>query len=167
VLADLLQQDGVVGWVADRGHATEVARSSTQQREAPGVDHLDRLVDGYHPLAHLRGEGTDAHDHDVDRADAVLGEALEVLGHVATGEDAGIDLGVVRLDLAADQSGHVGQLGDRGHLNAGRGQHRPRTVGGIDLDPLVKQLARQIGDTRAIRDREQGSHSAFSSLVAA
>ena len=53
------------------------------------------------------------------------------------------------------------------HLHAGLGQRRTRAVGGIDLDFLVKQLARKIGDAGAIRDREQGSHSVLSSLVAA
>ena len=85
---------------------------------------------------------------------------------VSASQDAGVDLGVVRLDLPADEAGHVGQLGNGLDLDAGLGQHGTRAVGGIDLDGLVKQLARKIGDAGAIRDREQGSHSVSSSLLA-
>ena len=113
MLAYLLQQQGVVGRVADGGHAAEVAGRSRQQREATDVDHLHGLVDGHHAPADLWREGADGDDHDVERRQAVLGETGHVLGHVPAGEDAGVDRRVVRLDLAADELRHVRQLGDR------------------------------------------------------
>ncbi len=161
VLADLIDEHRVVSRVAHGGHAPEVPRGRSEQREAADIDHLDRLVDGHHPTAHLGRERPDADDHDVDRPDAVSDQALEILGHVSTRQDASVDLRVVGLDLIADQAVRIGQPGDSRDLHPGLGQLRPCAVSGIDLDPLVEQLARKIDDAGAIRDREQGSHSAF------
>ena len=64
---------------------------------------------GTSPLPTWGANGCDVDDHDVDETDAVLGQALEVGGHVPAGEDAGVDLGVERLDLAADDRRRSGQ----------------------------------------------------------
>ena len=58
----------------------------------------------------------------------------ELGGDVAPGEDAGVDRVVEGLDLAADVGLALGQVGDRGDLDAVRGEVLARAVGREDLD---------------------------------
>ena len=51
-----------------------------------------------------RRERLDVDDDEVDQADALRLELGHLLGHVAAGEDAGVDRVVEGLDLAADAS---------------------------------------------------------------
>ncbi len=110
---------GIVGRVTDRGHAPEVARGRTEQREPARVDHPDRLIEADHATTDLGRECAHAHDHDVDGADAVLREAGGVLGHMTARQDAGVDLGVVGADPSTDEVRHARQLGHIVHLEAG------------------------------------------------
>ncbi len=135
--AQLLDEQRVVAVVAGHDHRGVVARSGGQQRHAPDVDHGQCLVDGHEAAADLGRERSHVHDHDVDEPDAVLHEALEVRRHVPPGQDAGVDLGVERLDLAADDRWRSGQGADgldlrrhrmRGHRGCRRWR-RPRPPG--------------------------------------
>ena len=89
----------------------------------------------------------------------MLHKTLEVRWHVAAGKDAGVDLGMERLDLAADDGRRGGQGADRLDLDAIGGEPVPRPVSGEDLDTLVEQVAGEVGDPGAIGHREQGTHA--------
>ncbi len=155
---ELLDDPRVVDRVGNGRDAGRVPPGCPEERRAADVDHLDCLVDRDQPPSDLRGERLDVDDDDVDRADAVLFELLELLGHVAAGEDAGIDRGVERLDLPADERRNLGQLRDRRDLDPVGGEVVAGTVGRVDLDVEVTQGSRERRYAVAIRDRKQGSH---------
>ncbi len=113
---------------------------------------------GTRPPPTWGANGRDVDDDDVDEPDAMLRQALEVGGHVAAGEDAGVDLGMERLDLAADDRWCRGQGADGVDLHAIRRERLTGAVGGEHLDPLVEQVTSEVGDPGAIGDREQGTH---------
>ena len=73
-------------------------------------------------------------------------------GHVAAGEDAGVDRVVERLDLAADRRLAGRQVRDRRDLDAVAGEVLARAVGGEDLDVEGEQVAGERGDPVAIGD---------------
>ena len=88
-----------------------------------------------------RRERLDVDDDDVDQADLLRLELGELLGDVAPGEDPGVDGGMERLDLAADEWRHVGQLRDRRDLDAVAGEVLARPVGREDLDAEGEQVS--------------------------
>jgi hypothetical protein len=80
------------------------------------VDVLDRLVERHARLAHRLLERVEVDADQVDRLDAVLAHGGHVLGVVAQGEQAAVDLRVQRLDAAVHhlrEAGDVGDVGDR------------------------------------------------------
>ena len=90
-LAQLVDDRGVVRRVGDRRDARRVPRGGAQQGRAADVDHLDRLVEPDELGADLGRERLDVDDDEVDRADALCLELLELLGDVAPREDPGVD----------------------------------------------------------------------------
>ena len=103
VLAQLGDEAGVVVGARDRGDAGGVPGGCAEEGCSTHVDHLDRLVDADEPGTDRRGERRDVDDDDVDQPDRVRLELAQLFGDVATGEDPGVDRGVERLDLAADE----------------------------------------------------------------
>ena len=85
-------------------------------------------------------------------------QLLELGGHVAAGEDPGVDRVVEGLDLAADVRLALGQVGDGRDLDALGGEVLARAVGGEHLDVEREQVARERGDAVPVRHRQQGSH---------
>ncbi len=132
---------------------------------AAHVDHLDRLVERHRARAHLWREGPDVDDHQVNQPDALRGQLRHLLGHLAPGEDAAVDLRMECLDLSAGERLAAGQGADRLGLDTRLGQRGARAVGGEQLDPECGQIARKVDDPVAIRDREQGSHRLLLSLA--
>ena len=165
VLAQLLEDRLVVRRVGDRGDPGRVAGGGAEERRTADVDHLDGLVDADEAGADLGRERRDVDDDDLDRADAVLGQLLELLGLVAAGEDAGVDGRMEGLDLAADEGRDVGQVTDSADLDALAGEVLAGPVGRVDLDPELDEAAREAADAVPIGYRQQRSHRA-SSLVA-
>ena len=158
VIADLLQHDRVVGGVADDRDAREVARRGGQERRAADVDHLDRLVEREKSAADLGRERADVDDHEVDRPDVLLDEAGHVGIDPTSRHDPGIDLCVERLDLAAHDRRHGGEVRDRRDLETVGLERLPRPVGGEDFHAQLEEPACKVADAAAVRDREQGSH---------
>ena len=150
-----------MGRIGDRGHGGVVAGGRAEEGHAADVDHLDHLGQGHLPGADLGRERLDVDDHDVDRADALGGQLLELGGVVAAGQDPGVDGRVEGLDLAADEGRDVGQVRDGVDLDAVLGEVVAGAVGGVDLDPEGLQLSRERADAVATRHREQGSHPGF------
>ena len=135
--------------------------AAPEQGHPADVDHLDHLGQGDLPGADLRREGLDVDDDDVDRADALGGQLLELGRVVAAGQDPGVDGRMEGLDLAADEGRDVGQVRDGADLDAILGQVVAGAVGRVDLDTEGLQLSRERADTVTTRHREQGSHPGF------
>ena len=104
------------------------------------------------PPADLRGKRLHVDDHEVDRADALLIQLVELALDVAPGENPGIDSRVEGLHLPADERGDMGQVGDRRNLDALAGEVLARPVGGVDLDIQLTQLAGERRDPFTVGD---------------
>jgi hypothetical protein len=82
------------------GHdARRVAGGRPEQRRAADVDQLHRLIDADDSPTDFGRERLDVDDDEIDRADAVGVEFLELGRNVAAGEDPGVDRRMERLDL--------------------------------------------------------------------
>ena len=110
------------------------------------------------PAADLGRERLDVDDDEVEQADAVLDQLLELLGDVAPREDAGVDRRVERPHLAADERRHRGQVGDGRDVDAVRGEMLARAVGREQLDAQPLEIPRESGQPVAIGHREQRTH---------
>ena len=99
--------------VSRRGHGRNgcvIARRGTEQCSTADVDHLDGLVERHGALADLGAEGLDV-DHDqVNQLYATCCQLFELAVDLAPSEDAGIDVGVEGLDLAAGKRLGSGQF---------------------------------------------------------
>ena len=93
-------------------------------------------------------------------------QLLQLVRHVAAGEDARVDRRVECPDLAADEGRDGGQVADRRRLDAVRREVLARAVRGEDLDAQLLELTRESGDSLAVCDREQRTHLRGSSLRA-
>ncbi len=157
-LAQLAHELRVVAWRRNCRDRRVVARGGGDERGSADVDQLDRLVQRHGSRTDLRREGLDVDDDEVDQPDALLGQLLELVGRASTSEDAGVDLRIERLDLAAGEWLAVGQAADRLHLDTGLGERRARSVGREELYAMGCKVAREFGYPVAVSDREQGSH---------
>ncbi len=151
-LPELADELGIVPRAGHGRHPGAVAGRRAEEGRPADVDHLDRLVDPDEPGADLGGERLDVDDDHVDEADVVLDELLQLGRHVAAGKDAGVDRGMERLDLAADEGRDVGQLGDRADLDAVGGERLAGPVGREHLDIEGSQVAREVRDPIAGSD---------------
>ena len=70
----------------------------------------------------------------------------------------GVDRGVERLDLAADERRHGRQVGDGRDLDAVGGEVLTGAVGGEQLDAERLEVPRESRDPLAVGDREQRTH---------
>ena len=152
MLAQFGDDLGVVLRLGDGCDAGRVSGGSPEQRGAAHVDQLDRLVDPDVPPADLRGERLHVDDHEVDRADALLTQLVQLALDVAPGEDPGIDRRVEGLHLPADERGDLGQVGDPRHLDALACEVFARPVGGVDLNVQLTQLAGERRDSFTVGD---------------
>ena len=109
-LAELVDDPLVVRGIRGSGHAGRVAGCGAEQRRASDVDHLDRFVEADELGPDGRGERLHVDDDQVDQADSLFLELLELRGNVASGEDPGVDRVVERLDLAADRAAAPGSV---------------------------------------------------------
>ena len=134
-----------------RGHAGRVTRRGPKQRGPAHVDHLDRHVDADHLAPDLGREGLDVDDDQVDQADPLLDQLLQLFRDVAPGEDAGIDRGVERLDLATDERGDVRQLGDGGNVDAVGGKVLAGAIGREHLDAEHGEFPGEFRDSVPVR----------------
>ena len=92
---------------------------------------------------------------EVDELDVVLGGRAQVLGVVAQREDAGVELGVERLDAPVHHLRPAGEVVDRAHVQPGRGQLARGAAGRDQLDPELREPARELDDPALVGDRQQ------------
>ena len=137
--------------IRDRRDAGRIARGRAEQRRAGDVDHLDRLVEPDELDPDGRRERLDVDDDDVDEADPLRLELLELGGDVAAGEDARVDRVMEGLDLAADVGLALGQRRDRRDLDALGGKVVAGALRRDDLDPEAEEVAREVDDPVSVR----------------
>ena len=135
-----------------------VLRRRAQQRHAPDVDHLDRLLERAVRVCHSLFERIQIHHDQVDRLDPLLRELPHVLRVVAVGQDRRVNLRVQRLDAAVQQLRKAGDRLDERDRNARLRQHLRRAARGDQLDAkLVVQGARELDDARLVVNADQRS----------
>ncbi len=154
----------VVLRTADRRHVRVALRRRAQQRRAADVDHLDDVA--VRRVRRLGGtlEGIEVHADEVERSDPVLRERCQVVGHVAPGEDAAVDLRVERLHAPSEQLREAGHV-----LDAGHGQSRPlegfrRAAARDELEPDLGQAAGERLEAGLVVDGDQRAHSSRTTL---
>ena len=157
-LAQLRDELAVMRRVGHGGDAGRVARGRPEQRRPADVDHLDRLVQPDDLDPDRRCERLDVDDDEVDQADPLRAQLLELGGDVAPGQDPGIDRVVEGLDLAADVRLALREIGDGRDLDALGREVLARAVRGVHLDVESEQVPREHDDAIPIRHRQQGSH---------
>ena len=124
-------------------------------RGAADVDLLDRLCVGDARLGNRLAERVEVDDDEADLLDPELGDALEILGHVAAREDAPVDAGVQRLDATAEHLGSARHLIDRQPRNAGRFDLRARATRSDDLDVERMERAGEVLEPRGVGHADQ------------
>jgi hypothetical protein len=134
-----------------RGHARRVARRSTKERRPANIDHLDRFIETDQLDPDGRGERLDVDHHQVDQADPLIAQLVELGLDVAAGKDACVDRMVERLDLAADHGRTRGQLRHRGDRDALSGKVVAGPVRGENLDIEGQQIPGKGGNPVPIR----------------
>ena len=150
------QHGGVVVGIHDDGHVAVVLGRGAHERWPADVDVLDHLGGRHARPGGRRGERVEVHRHDGDGRNAPLVEHGSVRGVVQVGEDAGVDLGVERLDAAAEDLGRPGQLADLAHGDAGGAQHAGGSAGGEDLEALRDETARKAFKAALVGNRDEG-----------
>mmetsp|Transcript_69225 Transcript_69225/g.219017 ORF Transcript_69225/g.219017 Transcript_69225/m.219017 type:complete len:497 (-) Transcript_69225:383-1873(-) len=108
---------GVVARVHDHEHVLVVLRGGAEHGGPTDVDVLHPLGKGRGGVARDGGaEGVEVHNHEVDQANSMSSDGLEVGGDVAAGEDAAMDARVEGLDPPIE---HLWEARDLSHLLAG------------------------------------------------
>src|SRR5690606_33658593 len=96
-------------------------------------------------------------DQQVDATDAVLFDGLEMLGHVATCQQAPVYLGVQGLDAAVEDFGGAGVVGHFLNLQAAFGQQLGSAARGQQLYATCCQRPREVEDASLVGNRYQGT----------
>jgi hypothetical protein len=98
-------------------------------------------------------------DHQqIDGGYAVGRQCRHVLGHIAPGQQAAVDLGMQGLDAAVQHFGKAGVVGDFSHRQAGVGQQLGRAAGGQQLDAQGVQRLREFEDAGFVGNGNQCVH---------
>ena len=87
----------------------------------------------------------------------MAGERVEIVLTVAPREDAGVDGRMQRLHPAVEQLGEAGEIGDGNDWQAGGRQSAGGAAGGDDLDGARVERAREIDESGAIGNADEGA----------
>ncbi len=141
-----------------RGHDGDrrvVLRCRADHGRPADVDLLDALVGG-RAGRHGLAEGVQVGDHEVERLDAELRELLDMGLEAAVGEDAGMHLGVQRLDAAVETLGEPGQVLDLGDRDAERLDPGGRAAGRHQRDTGLVEAADEVVEAGLVVDGDEG-----------
>ncbi len=141
----------------------EVLRGRAEHRRAPDVDHLDGLLLARAVAARDVLERIQVHADQVERRDVLFVERGHVAFLVAAGEDRGVDARVERLHAAAEHLGHLRELLDARHLEAGVLERRRGSAARDELDAETREPAREVLEPVLAVDGEQRAHQPISS----
>ena len=138
------QHNAVVGRIDDHDHVAVVLGGRTQHGRATDVDVLNCIFQ----RALLFGDGLLErvqidHDH-VDLRNIVLFQFRDVLGEIATGQDAAVHFRVQRLDAAIEHFRETGVIGHFRDRHAIFLQQLGGAASGQDVHAQLVQRAREI-----------------------
>jgi|GEM_PF-6315782 len=150
------RDDGVIGGIGDDRDISVILGGGAHHAGATDVDVLDHRV-AVGATGNRRLERVEVDDDEVDRADAVVGHRLGMLGVVAHREQAAVDHRVQRLDAAVHHLREAGKVADVLHGQAGVAQRLGGAAGRDELDALVGQRAGEIDDSRLVGHGQQGA----------
>ena len=115
-------------------------------------------------------EGSDENGYRFDTTrsiglDSVGRQVVEVPGLRPVGQDAAVDLGVQRLDTAAEHFGRPRHLGHLEVCDPSLGQLGRRVAAGDELPAEVREAPGQLDQALLVVDGQQGSHDVISSTA--
>ena len=153
--AKLGEQRRVVRRIDDDTDVRVILCRCAHQGRSADVDVLDGILQAAVWPGDRLAERIEIDDDQVDRWDAVLGERCAVRSDVAPGEDAGVHLGMQRLDAPVEhfRESRVGaDLSDR---QSRVGKRTSGAAGGEQTDAERRKAPREIDEPGLIRDRQQ------------
>ena len=115
---DLLDDLRVVSRINDNCDGTVILGRGADHRGAADIDVFDGVSERAVRLRDRLLKRVEVHDDEVDRINAVLFQSLHVLGEVAAGQNAGVNLRVKRLHAAVEHFRKAGVICDFFHSNA-------------------------------------------------
>ena len=122
---------------------------------------VDVLERERQPRTRLAGDGQErvqVRDDDVDRAQTVPCQLLEVAGIVAQRQDAAVHGGMQRLDSPAEHLRESGDLLHAADVDARFAQQTFSSAGREELDAECFEPASKVHDARLVVDRQDRSH---------
>jgi hypothetical protein len=103
-------------------------------------------------------ERVQVHADEVERLDALLAERLDVVRTVAPGEDAGVNAGMQRLDPAAEQLRHLGQLLHARNVQAHLLERRGGAAARDEIPAQVGESSGELDEARLVVHGQEGAH---------
>ena len=153
-----LLEDRVVALRLDHdGGEAEVLGRRADHRRPADVDVLDHLVLGDAAARRGRLERIEVHAHEVDELHVLLLGRLHVRRVVAQRQQPGVQPRVQRLHAAVHDLREAREVLDRADLEAGLLERGRRPAGGDQLDPELREPAREVDDARLVGDRQHGA----------
>jgi hypothetical protein len=149
----------VAGGLAHGDDVDEVLRSRPQERRPADVDHLDRVLLADVPARGHALEGVEVDADEIEGADLVLAQLVQVGLERPARKDAGVNARVEGLDPPAEQLGEVGQLLDRDDVDAELGHVSGGSPARDDLDPELGESTGKDIQPGLVEDRhERATH---------
>ena len=156
--ADLREDLPVVRRIAHHRHVGPVLGRRTQHRRSADVDVLDGVLHLHAGFGDRLPEGIEVHAHQVDEADAVLLQGLQVLRIVAARQQPAVHLRVQGLHASVADFGKSRHVADIDHLDAALAQQFHRAARGDHLPAQRPQPAREIHYAGLVAHTYQCSH---------
>src|SRR6266545_25020 len=160
-LAQLAEDVAVLRRARDDGDVREVLRRCAQHRRPAYVDHLDHVLLTHAALRDGGREGIEVHADEVDRLDVLLRERVEVVGAIASREDAAVDARVQRLDAAAEHLGRLRHVLDARHRQSLLLEEGGRATARDELEAGLREPARERLELRLVVHGDQRAHSSL------
>ena len=140
----------------------EVLRGAAQHRGPADVDHLDGFLLADAVAAGDLAERIEVDADDVERSDVLFLEGRDVVGVIAAREDRSVDVGMERLDAAAEHGCGPGQLLDLFDLESGLVLEEVRGAAARDeLEAEIGQPARELLQARLVVNGDQCAQSSL------
>src|SRR5262245_38752749 len=151
------QQPRVVDRIDDDEDVAKILRGRPYERGPANVDLFDQRLEQCRRIRGGFAKRVQVDGDDVDQADAVARERLEMVGAIAPREDAAVQRRVQRLHPAVHHFREAGDVGDVRHRETGIGQRPRRTAGGHQLESAGGEAAPQVDDPCLVRNTQQSS----------
>ena len=153
--AQALDDTRVVGGINKNHDVAEVLRRRAHHAGAADVYVLDGVFLGDAGPGHGLAERIEVDADEVNRLDAVRLDGGFVLGVAADVQNAAVHLRVKRLDPAIHHLRKARKVADVAHAEARIAQRLCRAAGGNEVHAQVREVLREINDSRLVRDADE------------